>query len=82
MSKIRTFFSIGLLVLLVGVIIGVVGMVMPDPTLLASSQFFLIVSMIIMLWGYVITLDNIDKNVTRNVELMESLVGVLGKEKK
>jgi len=82
MSKIRTFFSIGLLVLVVGVIIGLAGMVMPDPNLLASSQFFLIVSMIIMLWGYVITLDSIDRNVARNVELMESLLDTMGKGQK
>ncbi len=79
MSKIRTFFLIGLLVLFIGVVIGVIGMFVPDTTMLASSQFFLIVSMIIMLWGYVITLDNIDKNVARNVELMESLLNTMGK---
>ena len=79
MSKIRTFFLIGLLVLFIGVVIGVIGMFVPDTTMLASSQFFLIVSMIIMLWGYVITLDNIDKNVARNVELMESFLNTMGK---
>ncbi|HPD11530.1 MAG TPA: hypothetical protein PLN56_11115 [Methanoregulaceae archaeon] len=82
MSKIRTFFLIGLLVLFIGVVIGVIGMFVPDTTMLASSQFFLIVSMIIMLWGYVITLDNIDKNVARNVELMESLLNTMGKGQK
>ena len=82
MSKIRTFFLIGLLVLFIGVVIGVIGMFVPDTTMLASSQFFLIVSMIIMLWGYVITLDNIDKNVARNVKLMESLLDAMGKGQK
>ena len=82
MSKIRTFFLIGLLVLFIGVVIGVIGMFVPDTTMLASSQFFLIVSMIIMLWGHVITLDNIDKNVARNVELMESLLNTMGKGQK
>lgn len=82
MSKIRTFFLIGLLVLFIGVVIGVIGMFEPDTTMLASSQFFLIVSMIIMLWGYVITLDNIDKNVARNVKLMESLLDAMGKGQK
>jgi len=82
MSKIRTFFLIGLLVLLIGVVVGVVGMFTADTNLLASSQFFLIVSMIIMLWGYVITLDNIDKNVARNVELMKSLLDTMGKGQK
>ena len=82
MSKIRTFFLIGLLVLLIGVVLGVVGMFTADTNLLASSQFFLIVSMIIMLWGYVITLDNIDKNVARNVELMKSLLDTMDKGQK
>ncbi|OPX67100.1 MAG: hypothetical protein A4E37_01577 [Methanoregulaceae archaeon PtaB.Bin056] len=82
MSKIRTFFLIGLIVLLIGIVIGFIGMIVPGSSLLASSQFFLIVSMIIMLWGYVITLDNIDRNVTRNVELMESLLDTLGKGQK
>jgi len=82
MSKIRTFFLIGLLVLLIGIVVGIIGMFMSDTSILASSQFFLIISMIIMLWGYVITLDNIDRNVARNVELMESLLDTMRKGQK
>lgn len=79
MSKIRTFFIIGILFLLCTGILGLAGIFMAIPSLLALSELFVIISMIFMLWGYVVTLEGIDRNVARNVELMESLVNTLEK---
>ena len=81
MSKIKKFFAIGVVFLLLTGIVALIGFFQGNSSLLALSELFVIASMIFMFWGYVLTLDNIDKNVARNVELMKSLFDTLKEDK-
>jgi len=80
MSKIRTFFIIGIIFLFLTAVFGIMGAFTRYSQLMALSELFVIISMIIKLWGYVVTLENIDRNVTRNVEMMQSLVDAFEKK--
>lgn len=82
MSKIRTFFIIGIVFLLLTGVLAILGVFMQNSSLLTLSELFVIVSMVFMLWGYVVTLESIDNHVSQNVELMEKLLHTMEERKK
>jgi len=82
MSKIRTFFVIGIVFLILTGVLAILGVFMQNSSLLTLSELFVIVSMVFMLWGYVVTLESIDGHVSQNVELMKKLIDTLEKGNK
>ncbi len=79
MSKTRIFFIIGILFLLITSVLTVLGVVTSNPILMLLSGPCMIISLIFMLWGYVVILESINEHMSRNVELMEALVNTLEK---
>lgn len=82
MSKIRTFFIIGIIFLLFTGVLAVLGYMMGNSSLVALSELFVIISMVFMLWGYVVTLESINGHVSENVELMKVLINTIEKGNK
>ncbi|OPX69958.1 MAG: hypothetical protein A4E38_01541 [Methanoregulaceae archaeon PtaB.Bin108] len=81
MSKIRTFFIIGIVFLLFTGVLAILGVVTGNSSLVALSELFVIISMVFMLWGYVVTLESINEHVSENVELMKVLINTIEKGK-
>lgn len=81
MSKIRTFFIIGIVFLLFTGVLAIIGVMTGNSSLVALSELFVIISMVFMLWGYVVTLESINGHVSENVELMKVLINIIEKGK-